>query len=114
LDIASREEWRMKVFVIDPAAKTVEPADIADGLDGIRRLIGFATVDSDEIDENGDRLFFDEECFIRAAPGSPRFRLDNLAPVAGRGVVAGSSAAGSRLGDALIGLDALRGRVTFS
>jgi hypothetical protein len=114
LEIGFREERRMKVFVIDPAAKTVEPADIADGLDGVRRLIGFATVDSDEIDENGDRLFFDEECFIRAAPGSPRFRVDNLAPVAGRGIMVGSSAAGSKLGDAVIGLEALRNRVTFS
>lgn len=104
----------MKGFVIDPAARSVEAVDIADGLDGVRRLVGFATVDSDEIDDNGDRLFFDEECFIRSAPGAARFRLDNLAPVAGKGVVIGSKAQGKELGDAVITAEALRRRVTFA
>jgi hypothetical protein len=103
----------MKGFLIDPAARTVKPVDVEDGLDGVRRLIGFPTVDSDEIDDNGDRLFFDEECFIRAAPGSPRFRVDKLAPVAGKGLVVGSSAQGRELADAVIGLEALQRRVTF-
>jgi hypothetical protein len=103
----------MRAFLIDPAARSVGSADV-DSLDGIRALIGHPSIDSDEIDENGDRLYFDEACFIRAAPGAPRFRLDSLAPVAGRGVVIGSCAAGSRLADAVIGLDALRRRVTFT
>jgi hypothetical protein len=103
----------MKGFLIDPAARTVTPVRLDGGIDGVRALVGFPTVDSDPIDDNGDRLFFDEECFIRSAPGSPRFRLDNLAPVAGRGVVVGSSAAGAELADAVIGLDALQRRVTF-
>jgi hypothetical protein len=103
----------MKAFLIDPAARTITPVDVDDGLAGVRKLIGFPTVDSDEIDDNGDRLFFDEECFIRAAPGSPRFRLDKLAPVAGKGLVVGSSAQGRELADAVIGLDALQRRVAF-
>lgn len=103
----------MQGFLIDPVARTVATVDVA-GLDGVRQLIGFPSVDSDEIDENGDRLFFDEECFIRSAPGSPRFRVDNLAPVAGRGVVVGSSAQGKELADAAIDLEALRRRVSFS
>lgn len=103
----------MKGFVIDPAARTIAPVEIEDGLDGVRRLIGFATIDSDEIDDNGDRLFFDEACFIRSAPGAPRFRLDNLAPVAGKGVIVGSSAQGKVVADAVIGPEALRRRVTF-
>jgi hypothetical protein len=103
----------MKAFLIDPAARTITPVDVDDGLVGVRKLIGFPTVDSDEIDDNGDRLFFDEECFIRAAPGSPRFRLDKLAPVAGKGLVVGSSAQGRELADAVIGLDALQRRVAF-
>jgi len=104
----------MKGFLIDPGTRTVALVDVEGGVDGVRRLIGFASVDSDEIDDNGDRLFFDEECFIRSAPGSPRFRLDNLAPVAGRGVVVGSSAQGKALADAVVGLEALQRRVTFS
>ena len=103
----------MKGFLIEPAARSVTPVDIEGGLDGVRRLIGHTTVDSDEIDDNGDRLFFDEECFIRAAPGSPRFRLDRLAPVAGRGVIVGSSPQGKEFADAVIGLEALQRRVTF-
>jgi hypothetical protein len=104
----------MRGFLIDPAARTVEPVDVAGGLDGVRRLIGFATVDSDEVDESGDRLFFDEECFIRSGPGAPRFRLDNLAPVAGKGVVVGSAAQGKELADAVIDPETLRRRVTFT
>jgi hypothetical protein len=103
----------MRGFLIDPVARSIEAVDIAGGVDGVRQLIGFATVDSDEIDENGDRLFFDEACFIRSAPGAPRFRLDNLAPVAGKGVVVGSSAQGKELGDAVIAVAALQRRVTF-
>jgi hypothetical protein len=103
----------MKGFLIDPASSSVMPVTVDGGLDGVRRLIGFPSVDSDEIDDNGDRLFFDEECFIRSAPGAPRFRLDNLAPVAGRGVVVGSSAQGKELADAVIDLAALQRRVTF-
>jgi hypothetical protein len=104
----------MKGFLIDPAARVVTPVEVDGGLDGVRKLIGFPTVDSDEIDDNGDRLFFDEECFIRAAANAPRFRVDNLAPVAGKGLVIGSSAQGKELADAVTGLDALQRRVTFS
>jgi hypothetical protein len=38
--------------------------DIA-GHDDIVKLIGFDTVTSDEIGSDGDRLYFDEECFLR-------------------------------------------------
>jgi hypothetical protein len=104
----------MKGFVIDPAARTIEPVELDNGVDDVRKLIGYATVDSDEIDDNGDRLFFDEECFIRSAAGAPRFRVDNLAPVAGKGVIVGSSGQGGQLADAVTALEALRRRVTFS
>jgi hypothetical protein len=104
----------MRAFLIDPAEKTVTTVDVADGLAGIRKLIGFDSVDSDEIDTNGDRLFFDEKCFIRQQENAGRFRLDTLAPVAGRGVVIGSRASGAELCDAVVSLDALKGRVAFS
>jgi hypothetical protein len=103
----------MKAFVIDPAARTITPVDLAPGLDGVRAAIGFATVDSDEIDDNGDRLFFDEECFIRAIEGSGRFRVDKLAPVQGKGVVVGSRGAADALADVTIDAAALARRVTF-
>jgi hypothetical protein len=103
----------MKAFVIDPAARTITPVDLAPGLDGVRAAIGFATIDSDEIDDNGDRLFFDEECFIRAIEGSGRFRVDKLAPVQGKGVVVGSRGAADALADVTIDAAALARRVTF-
>lgn len=103
----------MKAYVIDAAAKTVEAAAIDNGLEGVAALIGFDTIDSDEIDDNGDRLFFDERCHLRAAPGAPKFKVDNLAPVAGRGVVVRAGQGGSQLADARVGLDELTRRVTF-
>lgn len=102
----------MRAFVIDPNVRTVEAVDI-DGSGSVRTLIGFPTVDSDEIDDSGDRHFFDEECFIRSQPGAPRFKVDSLAPVAGKGVIAGSAAGGKQLADAVIEADALRRRATF-
>jgi len=63
--------------------------EVADGLADIRRLTGFDSVDSDDIDANGDRLFFDEKCFIRQQEGAGRIRLDTLASVAGRVVPSG-------------------------
>ncbi len=103
----------MKAYVIDAVAKTVEEAVIDNGLQGVQALIGFDTIDSDEIDDNGDRLFFDERCHLRAEAGAPKFKVDNLAPVAGRGVVVRAGEGGSQLADARVGLDALRTRVTF-
>jgi hypothetical protein len=101
----------MKVYLIDPRSRTIEAVEVDDGLAGIRRLIGFDSVDTDEIDDGGDRLFFDESCFIRQQDGAGRFRLDNLAPVAGRAVVAGGSLEAPR--SATLDLAALRARVRF-
>lgn len=98
----------MTCFVIDPTAKTITPVPWDGGLDAIRQLIGFETTDSDEIDANGDRLFFDEKCFIRQTPGVGRFQLDSLAPVAGVSVVVGAGVSAPQ-----VTLQALQGRVKF-
>lgn len=103
----------MRVYLIDPVARTVTAEDISDGESGIGRLIGYDSIDFDEVDDNGDRLYFDESCFIRHGADMPRFRVDSLAPVAGRGVVSGGEAGGRQPADALIDIDALRSRVTF-
>jgi hypothetical protein len=50
----------MQVYVINPTLKTASAIDIPGSLDDVRELIGFPSIDSDEIDNNGDRLFFDE------------------------------------------------------
>jgi len=78
----------MKAFLIDPAIQSVTAVELRGGLDEIRQLIGFDTVDSDELNAAGDRLFFDEQCFIRNEPHAGRFRFATEAPVAGRAVIA--------------------------
>ena len=98
----------MTCCVIDPTAKTITPVPWDGGLEAIRQLIGFETIDSDEIDASGDRLFFDEKCFIRQTPGVGRFQLDSLAPVAGVGVVVGAGVSSPQAT-----LQALQGRVKF-
>jgi hypothetical protein len=103
----------MQAFRIDPTQKTITPVDMDGTLDAIRVLIGFDTIDSDEIDNNGDRLFFDESCFIRQQDGIGRFKVDNLAPVAGIGVIANSRDEGKSIQAPEVSLQDLIKRVTF-
>ena len=98
----------MPCFLIDPTQKTITAVEGGGDLAGVRALIGFETVDSDEIDANGDRLYFDEKCFIRQTPGVGRFQLDSLAPVAGMGVVVGAGESSPQ-----VTLQAFQERVKF-
>lgn len=100
----------MKAILITPATQHIEVVDVAD-LGDLQRLIGFDSIASDAVGTEGDRLYFDEECFLRGAAG--RFRLDKLIPVAGKGVVVGSHDDGQRLRDAATDIDDLRRRITF-
>lgn len=77
----------MQAYLIDPAQAQVSEVDISHGLADIQALIGFDTLESDEISQAGDRLYFDESCFIRQIPGAGRFQFGSLAPIAGRAVV---------------------------
>ena len=72
------------------------------------------TIESDDVRGGDDRLFFDEECFIRQQARPGRFQLDTLPPVAGRGVVVGGGPDESALRGPEISLEELRGRVKFS
>jgi hypothetical protein len=103
----------MKAYLIDANQKTVRLIDLNDGLTEIRRLIGYDSIDSEEIDASGDRLFFDEGCFLRDQPGKGRFKLDNLPPVADKAVVVGSSDDGAALRDAAVELAPLQGRISW-
>lgn len=103
----------MKAYLIDANQKTVRLIDLNDGLAEIRRLIGYDSIDSEEIDASGDRLFFDEGCFLRDQPGKGRFKLDNLPPVADKAVVVGSSDDGATLRDAAVELAVLQGRINW-
>ncbi len=104
---------RMKAFLINPQLKEVTEVEIELTIEAIQDLIGFKTVDSDEIDFNFDQLFFDEECFIRQQDQAGRFKVDNLAPIAGKGVVANSANNGKTIASPQVTLEALIKRVTF-
>ncbi len=100
----------MKAFLIAPDSQSVEPVEVA-SLDDIRQLIGFDTLESDEVGSQGDRLYFDEECFLRGSSG--RFKVDSLVPVSGKGVVVGTSGDAQQLGDVAMVLDELVGRIQY-
>ena len=99
----------MKAYLITPDKDSIEPVDIA-GLEAIKALIGFDTIESDAIGKHGDRLYFDEECFLRG--GGVRFQIDTVIPVSGRAIVIGTGADGS-LRDVAMELEELRGRLRY-
>ena len=99
----------MKALLINPETRSIETIDIQTP-DDIGKRVGFETVISDEIGPEGDRLYFDEECFLRGTSG--RFQIEGVAPVAGIGIVAGSKG-GEELCDAASEEDSLRARVRY-
>lgn len=103
----------MQAYIIDPTQKNIISVEISGSLDDIRGLIRFDSIDSDEIDNNGDRLFFDESCFIRQQDGVGRFKVDNLAPVAGIGVIVNSRDEGNTIQAPEVSLAELTKRVHF-
>lgn len=100
----------MRAFRIDPVEKTVEEIEVHNTGD-IAEAIGFDSIISDEIGPNGDRLYLDEDCFIRGSEG--RFQIDKIAPVAGFGVVAGSDGTEDELQDVSQDIDALIARIAY-
>jgi len=81
----------MNAYLIDPAKREIVSIELTDGTQQIAALLGAKSVDFDEIDDGGDRLYFDEDCFIKAQPGDARFKVDHLAPVSGKGVICGTT-----------------------
>ena len=100
----------MKALLISAAEKSIEEIE-ASSLDDIKALIGFDTIDSDTVGSEGERLFFDEECFLRGTNG--RFQIDTVIPVAGKGVVVGAEEDGVTLRDVATTIDGLRGRIKY-
>lgn len=86
----------MKALLITPDKQSIEAIDI-NGHDNIAKLIGFDTIESDAVGTAGDRLYFDEECFLRGASG--RFQIDSVIPVSGKAVVVGTRDGGATLCD---------------
>ncbi len=102
----------MKAFLIDAYEQTIATIEFDGSLAGVRAAIGYDTIESDEINDH-DRLFFDEECFIRQQPQPGRFKLGSLPPVAGRGLVIGGGPEEAGLTEPSLSLDELRTQVQF-
>jgi hypothetical protein len=100
----------MKAILIDPQARSIEGVNVS-GKEDLVKFVGYDTLISDQLDTDGDRLFLDEECFIRGASG--RFQIDKLAPVAGRAVITGPVGAGGVCSDVRSTPEDIRRRVTW-
>lgn len=100
----------MKALLIDGERQSIEPIDIA-GREDIARLIGYDTIESDAVGTAGDRLYFDEECFLRGTSG--RFQIDRIVPVSGKAVVVGTAEDSATLRDVATDIDDLRGRIKY-
>jgi len=100
----------MKALLINPEAQTIESIDIAT-IDDIKKYIGFDTIISDGIGPQGDRLYFDEECFLRGTSG--RFQIDNVVPVSGFGIIMNSPDDGSTLNDVISDVDSITQRTKY-
>lgn len=96
--------------MINPDNRSIEWIDIG-GREDIARMIGFDTIESDEVGKEGDRLYFDEECFLRGSSG--RFQVDSIIPISGKAVIVGTSDGGNVLRDAATDIDSLRSRIKY-
>jgi len=103
----------MNAYLIDPAKREIVSIELTDGTQQIAALLGAKSVDFDEIDDGGDRLYFDEDCFIKAHSGDARFKVDNLAPVSGAGLICGTESPDGVLQSAQNDLVDLEKRVQF-
>ena len=100
----------MKAILINAQARSIEPIEI-DSREDIVKRVGYDTLESDAIGSAGDRLFFDEECFLRGTSG--RFQIDTVIPVSGIGVVVGIKDDGSTLCDVQTDIDDLSNRIKY-
>jgi hypothetical protein len=100
----------MKALLINPETRSIQAVDITSHAD-LASLIGYDTIESDAVGTTGDRLYFDEECFLRGTSG--RFQIDSVIPVSGRAVIVGTTEDGSTLRDATTTIDDLRTRITY-
>ncbi len=100
----------MKAILINPENRSIDAIEFGDRNDLVR-LIGFDTLESDAVGTTGDRLYFDEECFLRGTSGC--FQIDTIIPVSGKGVIVGSAEDGNTLSDVVTSIDELRSRIKF-
>ena len=92
----------MKALLIDPEHRSIEAIDLHSHAD-LAGLIGYDTIESDAVGTAGDRLYFDEECFLRGT----------LVPVSGRAVIVGTTDDGATLRDVATDIEDVRSRIKY-
>jgi hypothetical protein len=100
----------MKALLINPETRSIEAIDVGSQAE-LASLIGYDTIESDAVGTAGDRLFFDEECFLRGTTG--RFQIDTLVPVSGRAVIVGTTDDGATLRDVATDIEDLLSRIKY-
>ena len=100
----------MKALLINPETRSIESIDIGSHAE-LASLIGYDTIESDAVGAAGDRLYFDEECFLRGTAG--RFQIDTLVPVSGRAVIVGTADDGATLRDVATDIEDVRSRIKY-
>ena len=100
----------MKALLITPDKQSIETIDI-NGREDIVTLIGYDTLESDAVGTAGDRLYFDEECFLRGTKG--RFQIDSVVPMSGKAVLIGTGDDGTTLRDVTMDINSLRSRIKY-
>jgi hypothetical protein len=100
----------MKALLINPESRSIEAIDVSSHAD-LAKLIGYATIESDAVGTAGDRLYFDEECFLRGTTG--RFQIDTIIPVSGRAVIVGTAEDGATLRDVASDIEDVRSRIKY-
>jgi hypothetical protein len=100
----------MKALLINPETRSIESIDIGSHAE-LASLIGYDTIESDDVGSAGDRLYFDEECFLRGTTG--RFQIDTLVPVSGRAVIVGTADDSATLRDVATDIEDVRSRIKY-
>jgi len=100
----------MRALLINPETRSIEAIDITSHAD-LASLIGYDTIESDAVGTAGDRLYFDEECFLRGTTG--RFQIDTLIPVSGRAVIVGTTDDGATLRDVATDIEDVHSRIKY-
>jgi len=100
----------MNAILIDPIKQLAEMISISD-LNDVVDVIGHDTLEQDSVGDDGDRIYFDENCFVRGTEG--RFKIDSLVPLAGNGVLVGTDDDGATLRNVAISLEDLRSRIRY-
>jgi hypothetical protein len=100
----------MRALLIQPDIRSIETIDLDSHAD-IARLVGYDTLESDAVGTAADRLYFDEECFLRGSGG--RFQIDRIIPVSGHAVIVGTADDGVILRDVATDIDDVRSRIQY-